>query len=101
MTMKKSENMKHWARINNRAHRTEEPPEDLYCGCCSNHLLFAMRDEHHEFTLGITTILECLLAAVDQGAVPPLPDEWWREVVNHYKLTSPRFQEGKALSGAL
>ena len=73
--MNKSEQAQHEARLNNRAERTEEPPQSTHSECCSNHLLFAMRDNYHEFTIGITTILECLRAAADQGAVPPLPDE--------------------------
>ena len=99
--MKKTDKLKHWARINNRAQWTNEPPQTSYCDSCSNHLLFAMRDNHHEFTLGITTLLECLRAAADQGAVPPLPDGWWNTVQNHYKLAAPRFQGGESLSGTI
>lgn len=95
--MKKSTKAKHWARINNRAQWTNEPPQNAYCDSCSNQLLFAMRDEHHEFTLGITTVLECLMAAEDQGAVPVLPAEWWSAVISHYKLDAPRFEDGKSL----
>ena len=99
--MKKTDKLKHWARINNRAQWTNEPPQTSYCDSCSNHLLFAMRDYHHEFTLGITTLLECLMAAEDQGAVPVLPNDWWNAVISHYKLDRPRFEDGQTLSEPL
>ncbi|HBT96969.1 MAG TPA: hypothetical protein DEB25_04705 [Desulfobulbaceae bacterium] len=84
----------HEKRLENPAHRTDEPPQAGNGQCCNNQLLFAMRDNYHEFTLGITTILECLLSAVEHGAVPELPDGWWSEVMNHYHLNIPSFGKG-------
>jgi hypothetical protein len=93
MPASKSKKSIHGERLNNRAYRTDEPPQEGNGQCCDNHLLFAMRDNHHEFTLGITTILECLFSAADHGAVPELPDEWWLQVMRHYHLNIPQFKE--------
>lgn len=45
--------------------------------CCPEELIFAMRDKYHEFSLGLTTILECLQIAESEGYVPELPIAWW------------------------
>lgn len=82
----------HEDRIINRAELADPDPEKGNGQCCLNHLLFAMRDQHHEFTIGITTILECLIIAERQGAVPELPDGWVNEVVNHYDLHVPAIE---------
>ena len=47
------------------------------CENCDEVLAFAMRDNFHEFSIGLSTILECLQIAEKEGYVPPLPDEWW------------------------
>ncbi|MDR1703899.1 MAG: hypothetical protein LBS19_04335 [Clostridiales bacterium] len=48
--------------------------------CCPEELVFAMRDKTHTFSLGLTTVLECLDIAVREGYLPQLPDEWWIDV---------------------
>ena len=45
--------------------------------CCPEELVFAMKDNHHHFSLGLTTVIECLQIAEIQGYVPKLPQEWW------------------------
>lgn len=50
------------------------------CETCNEVLTFAMRDNFHEFSVGLSTILECLQVAEQQGYVPPLPAEWWQKV---------------------
>lgn len=47
------------------------------CQECEEPMVFAMRDKHHEFSIGLSTVLECLRAAEAEGCVPPLPPEWW------------------------
>lgn len=48
--------------------------------CCSENLVFAMKDNYHAFSIGLTTILECLAVAEKEGYVPRLPDAWWVQV---------------------
>lgn len=50
------------------------------CDVCEEALLFAMRDNHHEFSINLTTILECLRVAEQRGEVPPLSKDWWYQV---------------------
>lgn len=52
--------------------------------CCVDPLLFAMRDNHHEFAVGLFTVLQCLRLAETDGYVPPLPKEWWTSVEYSY-----------------
>ncbi len=54
------------------------------CEECMEDYVFAMKDKHHEFSIGLTTILECLSLAEKEGAVPKLPNDWWIEVENRF-----------------
>ena len=56
------------------------------CGNCEDHLVFAMSDKYHEFSLGLTTVLNCLQIAEQKGHVPPLPDEWWILIIRRYGI---------------
>lgn len=47
------------------------------CDTCNETLVFAMKDNYHEFSVGLRTILQCLSIAEKEGYVPPLPPEWW------------------------
>ena len=91
--MRRDEVEKHYQRINNRAELTGESIDNTSNECCYNHLLFALRDNYHEFTLGIETVLQCLYAAEKQGVVPPLSDKWWIEIMAMYNIKFPRFEE--------
>lgn len=51
-----------------------------------DYMVFAMQDKHHQFTLGLSTILECLHAAEQEGAVPALPESWWLALSTRYNL---------------
>ena len=44
---------------------------------CVEELQFAMKDKYHEFSLGLSVVLECLVVAEKEGFVPPLPENWW------------------------
>ena len=72
--------------------QTQEATRNVH-DCCENHLLFAMQDNHHSFSLSINTALECLYIAQNEGAVPDLPDEWWHRVRNYYNLNIPHFDK--------
>lgn len=54
--------------------------------CCFDPVLFAMKDRHHHFSIGLLTILECLKFAEDEGHVPPLPPQWWIDIDVRYNL---------------
>lgn len=47
--------------------------------CCDELYLFDMQDNYHEFSIGLTTVLDMLAMAEAAGAVPKLSPEWWNE----------------------
>jgi len=57
---------------------------DQACERCDEPILFALRDRFHEFSLGLLTVLECLIIAEDRGHVPRLPEGWWVDLANRY-----------------
>jgi len=55
------------------------------CGDCEEELVFAMKDNHHSFSICLRTILQCLFIAEREGNVPELPNEWKLAVINRHK----------------
>jgi hypothetical protein len=82
--------MDHNQILQNRADLTDQSATATDCQCCDNHLVFALKDQHHEFSMGLTTILQCLRFAEDQGAIPDLPEDWWIAVRGRYDLSHKR-----------
>lgn len=85
--------LNHDAILTNRAARTEAAPEEVHCTVCNEPLVFGMRDTHHEFSVGLTTVLECLYAAEKNGYTPALPGEWWVDIESTYHLHLPPLKE--------
>lgn len=54
------------------------------CENCLEELVFAMKDRHHEFSIGLRTILHCLAIADKEGYTPKLPADWWERVRSYY-----------------
>lgn len=50
-------------------------------------MYFVMKDQNHEFCLGLTDLLECLKFAEEQGEIPKLPGPWWIAVEDHYNIS--------------
>ncbi|MDH3000188.1 hypothetical protein A1D23_08325 [Chelonobacter oris] len=44
-----------------------------FCEMCDEPLYFALRDRHHEFSLPLSTLLECLKFAENEGVIPAIP----------------------------
>lgn len=55
------------------------------CEECGEDYVFLMRRGDEEFDLGLRTVLACLAFAEREGAVPPLPDEWWVGINGRYR----------------
>ena len=55
------------------------------CEECLENYVFKLRDKEHEFFVGLTTILSCLLFAESEGAIPRINDEWWIAINNVYE----------------
>lgn len=54
------------------------------CEECLEDYLFLMQDSHHEFSIGLRTVLACLAFAEREGAIPPLPETWWCKINTHF-----------------
>lgn len=60
--------------------------EEKTCECCDDPLLFAMRDNYRDFSVGLFTILQCLRLAEKEGHVPTLSESWWVQLAIRYNL---------------
>jgi hypothetical protein len=49
-------------------------------------LFFEMEDRDHVFCVGLTTLLECMLFAAKEGAIPELPLSWYTAVCDRYDI---------------
>lgn len=54
--------------------------ENICCENCFEEVVFMLRDKEHEFSLGLTTVLQCLEFAVKIGSLPKLPVSWLSDV---------------------
>lgn len=73
--------------LNNPAQLDDNPPpSDESDLSCDEYMVFAMQDKYHRFSLGLGTVLECLHAAEKEGAVPPLPADWWLALNGRYDI---------------
>lgn len=62
-----------------------EEAERTVCNNCFEHMVFMLRDsQQHEFSVGLSTILECLVYAVSTGDLPKLPRSWLNDVDHVY-----------------
>lgn len=39
-----------------------------------------LKDSTHTFRVSIQTFLKCLHLMEEKGAVPPIPDQWWKQI---------------------
>jgi len=49
-------------------------------------MIFALQDRHHQFSMGLSTVLQCLRMAEREGGVPDLPEDWWIQVKRRYTI---------------
>ncbi|MDM1716482.1 hypothetical protein [Thiopseudomonas alkaliphila] len=52
----------------------------------ADYMIFAMQDKHHQFSLGLSTLLECLYIAEQEGAMLQSPDQWWLALSTRYNF---------------
>ena len=57
-----------------------EKAEEIACDNCCESVIFHLRDKEHEFTMGLSTVLECVMFAIEQGDLPKLPMSWLADV---------------------
>lgn len=72
--------------LNNRANLNAEDGTAIHNDCCGNELIFALKDQHHTFSLNLTTVLQCLKFAEEEGAIPHIGSMWWEQVASTYGI---------------
>ncbi len=79
--------MNHEDILQNRATQNKkEGHKEVICESCGEELVFGMKDQHREFSLGLRSVLECLKIAEQEGCVPQLPAQWWADVACRHGL---------------
>ncbi len=78
-------NIKPKETFENRAIYQNKVKEN-HCSNCDEPLVFGLKDNYHEFSLGLSTVLRLLLIAEKQGYVPKLPSEWIVQVLNEFYM---------------
>lgn len=68
----------------NRAEAVEA--EKMYCENCNEKAVFLLKDKDHEFSMGLTTVLQCLEFAIKSGCLPKLPMSWCSDVGDAYDV---------------
>ena len=58
--------------------------DHMDCDDCTEDYVFLMRQGDREFGMGLSTVLAALAFAEHEGAVPPLPTEWWLKIARRY-----------------
>ena len=58
--------------------------DHMDCDDCTEDYVFLMRQGGREFGIGLTTVLSMLAFAEREGAVPPIPPDWWIRTSNRY-----------------
>lgn len=61
-----------------------ETANEVYCNDCIEDVVFLMKDKEHAFSVGLSTIMECLEAAILHGDLPKLPQSWCFSVRDAY-----------------
>lgn len=74
--------------FNDRAFPERDGQREVLCPHCEEALVFGMRDKAHEFSIGLSSILECVVIAEHMGYIPSFPDEWWVSLVRRYPALS-------------
>lgn len=63
-----------------------ENAESMLCDNCFERVIFRLKDNDHEFSLGLITILECLEFAIKNGDLPKLPRSWCADTGDAYNI---------------
>jgi hypothetical protein len=62
-----------------------ESGERVQCDNCFERTVFHLKDNYHEFSIGMSTVLECVAFAIRNGDLPKLPNSWLNDVDSQYR----------------
>ena len=58
-----------------------ETAEDIQCSNCFEQVIFHLKDTNdRDFSLGLSTVMSCLVFAIQTGNLPKLPQSWLSDV---------------------
>ena len=64
--------------------------ENQICDTCDDTMIFSLATEKGDnFSIGLSTILQCLQIAENEGNIPEINLDWWTTVTNRYKVDYP------------
>lgn len=63
-----------------------EEAERIHCDNCFEQVVFQLRDKDHEFSMGLSTMLNCIKFAIQNGDLPKLPQSWVSSVEQGYYI---------------
>lgn len=58
------------------------------CNQCDEPIIFSLQDNHHHFSINLSTLLECLKFAENEKVIPPIPETWWNEISRIVEIPS-------------
>lgn len=70
-----------------------EKAEQICCENCFEQVVFMLKDKDHEFSMGLSTVLDCLAFAVKNGDLPKLPLSWVNAVYDEYSSDIAYYDE--------
>lgn len=70
--------------LKNQAKLHSVENKEMLCPTCDEPFIFGMKDKFHEFSIGLTTILECTVIAEQLGYIPKFSEEWWSLALRRY-----------------
>lgn len=60
--------------------------ERIVCDDCFEHIVFHLKDQNNNsFSLGLKTVFECIVFAIENGDLPKLPLSWLGSIDNVYR----------------
>lgn len=94
--------IRHWRimkKYGGKVMNTEKEPKEIFFNraeaesgermSCDNYFestVFLLRDSTHEFSLGLSSVLECVEFAIKNGDLPKLPKSWCKSVEDTYNV---------------
>ena len=58
--------------------------ENIICDKCSERLMFHAKDNTKVFSIGLFTMIECMMCAVKDGLLPAVPYSWLKHIDDIY-----------------
>lgn len=71
-----------------------ENAEKQTCESCLEPVVFFLKDQkNNEFSMGLSTILECIAFAIQEGNLPKLPEKWLYNVDSRYNTCLSQYED--------